>query len=85
MMLNKVAEWRVRVLDKAREENEKVCFKLTAVWSKKDNGFILCASVDGKGELFVSSQRQGVRVFKTLDALRKATLGCGIPWFEVVG
>lgn len=85
MMLNKVAEWRVSVLEKARKENYDVCFKITAVWSGQHKGFILVASLDGKGEIYVSSQRQDKRVFKTLDALRKATLDCGISWFEVVG
>ena len=85
MRLQQVAKWRESALDVATQRGIKVDFKLTAIYSKPHNGFVVFVTVDGKGDVFVSSQRQDKRVFKTLDALRRAVKEVGITWFEVVG
>lgn len=85
MMLNKLAEWRSDVLFKAHTDGVDVDLKVTALYSPAIQGYIVFATIDGKGEIFVSSQRQERRVFKTLDALHRAMKSVGIPWFEVVG
>lgn len=84
-MLNKVSEWRVNALDAARDKGVGISFDITAIHSKKDGGFVVFAAIDGKGGIFVSSQRQDRRVFKTLDALRRAMIEVGISSFSVVG
>lgn len=90
MMLKNMAEWRKRVIDESIEKDKDNIFRLIAVYSREVDGFIVNGSIMNKNGkysagVWVSSQRQERRVFKTLDALRRATKGVDIQNFEVSG
>ena len=90
MMLKNMAEWRKRVIDESIEEEKGNIFRLIAIYSREVDGFIVNGSIMNKsGEysagVWVSSQRQERRVFKTLDALRRAAKSVDIQAFEVSG
>lgn len=48
-------------------------------------GYILAVSVNGKTVAIISSKREDKRIFKTLDAIKRALDGVGIDRFEVIG
>ena len=65
--------------------SEMTTFVITALYAKSINGYIVTASVDGNTVIIVSSKREERRVFKTLDALKRALHDVGITKFEVIG
>lgn len=85
MLLNQVAKWRNDSLMKASEKGSQISFNVIAAYSNELKGFAVHADINGNGGVWVSSQRQEKRVFKTLDALRRAMQSAGIPSFTVVG
>lgn len=85
MLLNQVAKWREDSLEKSLESGSSVSFNVIASYSNDLKGFAVHADINGNGGVWVSSQRQEKRVFKTLDALRRAMQSAGIPAFTVVG
>jgi len=86
MMLNKISEWRGQVFHDAIMNNKEAPqFQIVTSYSHSLQGFVVYAKLGDYSPVFVSSQRQERRVFKTLDALRRAMKEAGIPSFEVVG
>ena len=90
MMLHKLAEWRDRALEeeakKILDDNEykPVQFRVIVTYDKKVGGYKVHGSINGSAGVWVSSQRNEVRVFKTLDNLAKLLNDFGIRYFEVV-
>jgi hypothetical protein len=85
-MLSKVSEWRNQVLhDAVINDKTPPQFQIVAAYSQPLVGFVVYAKLGDYSPVFVSSQRQERRVFKTLDALRRAMKEVGIHSFEVVG
>jgi len=85
MMLNKMAEWRESSLHDAAKKGISIEFNVIAVYSSTYRSFFISADIDGKGGIFISSQRQEKRGFKTLDAVKRALNSVGIHHFQVLG
>lgn len=91
MMLNKLADWRNRVIE---SEDEKLLsskthytkkqFRVLVFFDKDLGGYKVHGSVDGVPGVWVSSQRNEIRVFKTLDNLAKSLKELNINFFEVI-
>lgn len=88
-MLNKLAEWR-NVVIQSEESKEltvlnykKKQFRVIVTYDKCLGGYKVQGSVDGVPGVWVSSQRNEIRVFKTLDNLAKLLTDLNIKYFEV--
>lgn len=90
MMLNKLAEWRDRVIDAEDKKSisddsyKRKEFRVIVSYDKERGGYKLHGSVDGVPGVWVSSQRNEIRIFKTLDNLAKSLLEIKIHYFEVI-
>lgn len=66
------------------EISEMTKFSITAI-DCGNEGYILGVLCNDKCIGVVSSKRSDKRVFKTLDAIKRALMGVGIHGFEVIG
>tara|TARA_R110002012_G_C11474950_1_gene594368 strand:- start:195 stop:452 length:258 start_codon:yes stop_codon:yes gene_type:complete len=85
MMIHKLAEWRERVINENCNTGSNYNFRVIVVYSRDDSGYVINGSVEGSAGVYVSSQRQDKRVFKTLDTVKKSLSEVGINYFEVAG
>ena len=89
-MLSKLAEWRNVVIQSEDDKlladlnYKKKQFRVIVAYDKYLGGYKVHGSVDGVPGVWVSSQRNEVRIFKTLDNLAKSLLNLNIKYFEVV-
>ena len=85
MMIHKLAEWRERVMHDSATNNSGHVFCVVVMYSREHKGFVINGSVKGTTGIYVSSQRQEKRVFKTLDTVRRSLNDVGIIAFDVLG
>jgi hypothetical protein len=84
MMLQKAAEW-VKATERESINNNKDIPKwdITAC-GNQEQGYNVHINVGVCAPIFVSSQRQERRIFKTIDGLAKSLLDVGFYSFSVV-
>lgn len=85
MMLNKFADWRERVISDSIEKDKGNTFNVVVMYSKTDDNYVIAGSVNDSSGVFVSSQRQEKRTFKSLDTIKRTLAGFGIHHFTVIG
>lgn len=85
MMLNKFSEWRSRVIHDSVMNDKGDTFVVHVIYSKINDRYTIFGSVNGASGVFVSSQRNEKRSFKSLDTVKKVLSSHGINHFVVAG
>ena len=85
MQLNQIGKlFAVQAHNALMSSGEQPTLNIYVLHSESVGGFVLRVDMSGKECFWVSSQRQERRVFKTLDAIRRATRAAGISSFTVI-